>query len=139
MYINIYVYTHTHTNSYKHTKLRTYANTTHTSNQGFTHTHTQIVTGTHTHRSAAVVSMVTAWSTSQSGDCKRGAPPQKLPQTNEDLWAGSPLPHNNSSVQQTIARTTSPALPLSMPASCPLIPAHITHLLHFRGIVLSYL
>lgn len=49
----------------------------HTHILSLTHTHT--VTGTHIHRSAAVVSMVTAWSTSQSGDCKRGAPPKSSP------------------------------------------------------------
>lgn len=32
-----------------------------------------------THWSAAVVSMVTAWSTSQSTDWKRGAPPESSP------------------------------------------------------------
>lgn len=47
--------------------------------QLYIHTHTHTVTGTHIHRSAAVVSMVTAWSSSQSSDCKRGAPPESTP------------------------------------------------------------
>lgn len=65
--------------------MQTYANKTLTSDEAshtpqlYTHTHTERVTGTHIHRSAAVVSMVTAWSTSQSSDCKRGAPPKSSP------------------------------------------------------------
>lgn len=50
----------------------------------YIYTHTRMI-HTHnpmtrdTHRSAAVVSMVTAWSRSQSSDWKRGAPPKSSP------------------------------------------------------------
>lgn len=78
-----YLYVNSHTNDkhiynthrimFLHTpQIRT---CTHISTYIHTHTATEI----HIQRSAAVVSMVTAWSTSQSSDCKRGAPPKSSP------------------------------------------------------------
>lgn len=74
---------HTHPNAHKweYTQIHIWKHNprNHTHTHRHKHSHTERQGHTYMHRSAAVVSMVTAWSTSQSSDCKRGAPPKSSP------------------------------------------------------------
>lgn len=93
------------------------------------HTHTNKYTQRqwqgYMHRSAAAVSMVTAWSTSQSSDCKRGAPPKSSPKIMRIYGPNPRDTHNNSSGVQTIAGITNP--PTDVVHACFTLITGIAH------------
>lgn len=77
------------------------------------------------HRSAAVVSMATAWSSSQSSDCKRGATPESSPKLMRIYGPDPPLTHTHtlSSLAKQKAATTSLSHMPPLPCFSAFLPA----------------